>query len=132
LRNTAARDPNEFALTQVLCKPLDTADEVVAHRRHQRGRGEVVAAVPPPEVRDAALGLQDRHVEVQLQAIDALDRQGDMLTEDLRRAACYRHGWLRSSEATRPPSRLERFNDRGWISASSRLDRSRFNRQIYE
>jgi hypothetical protein len=38
-----------------------------------------VATVAPPKVRDASFGLQQRLVEVQIHAVDALDLEIDMI-----------------------------------------------------
>jgi hypothetical protein len=41
-----------------------------------------------PEVPDTTFTLQDRDVEVEVEAVDALDLQGDVLVEYLGDAAC--------------------------------------------
>ena len=44
-----------------------------------------------PEVGDARLSLEDRHVQVEVHPVDALDLQGGVLVENLGHAACYSH-----------------------------------------
>jgi hypothetical protein len=67
---------------------LDGLDEFSRHRGHQRGRGEVEAAVVPEEPGHALLSLKDRDVQVAVHPVDALELQGDVLIENFGDAAC--------------------------------------------
>jgi hypothetical protein len=62
---------------------LDRGQERPTDRLHQGRRRERLPAVPPEERGDPALVLQPRHVRVEVHAVDTLDLQGDVLTQDL-------------------------------------------------
>ena len=54
-----------------------------------------MAAVEAPEMGDALLGLQPGDIEVEVQAIDALELEGDVILEDLSDGSWYGHGGFR-------------------------------------
>jgi hypothetical protein len=67
-----------------------------------------MASVLLEEPSNAARVLQDRYVQTEIEPVDALELELDMVIEDLRNAAWYRHGGLRSSEASKPTVRRRR------------------------
>jgi hypothetical protein len=52
------------------------------------GRQEL-AAVPPEELHNPALGLQSGHIDVEVHLVDPLDRKLHMMAEDIGHALCY-------------------------------------------
>ena len=62
-----------------------------------------MASVVDEEVPDALWGLEDRHVQVQVQPVDALDLQGDVLAQNFRNTTCYCHGGLLVSQVLQGP-----------------------------
>ncbi len=63
--------------------------------------------MPPmvdPEMPDTSRALQDGHVEIQVQPIEGLDLQGDVLPQNFRDGACYRHGGLPISQVLTGPT----------------------------
>ena len=71
---------------------LDGIDEALRHRRHQRRRRHAGAPELAEEVRRAGRPLQHRHVDVQVQPVDALEGQRRVLRQDLGDGSCYLHG----------------------------------------
>ena len=78
-----------YALALRVAFPL--VDQAPRHRRHQRRRRHRMATYLTEEVRHAARALQQRHVDVEIQPVDAFELQRRMLAQYLRGAACYLH-----------------------------------------
>jgi len=60
--------------------------ESLGHRRHQRRRGEPIPPTLAKEPGNPSLGLQDRDHRIQVHAIDPLDLQRHVVTQDLGNA----------------------------------------------
>ena len=71
---------------------LDRVDEPLRDRRHQHRRRHRGAPHLAEEIRGARRSLQHRHVDVQVQPVDALERQRRVLRQDLGDGSCYLHG----------------------------------------
>ena len=76
---------------------IDLLQEGVGHDAHQRRRGHGLLAMETEEASGSFFHLQFRLIDVQVHAINAFDFQGHMILEDVRKAARYTHGWLRST-----------------------------------
>jgi hypothetical protein len=66
---------------------VDRRHERPTHRGHQGRGGKQLAAMGAKEPGDAALGLEARHVRVEVQAVDAFDFQRRVLAQDLTHCA---------------------------------------------
>jgi hypothetical protein len=68
-------------------------DKVPAHRVHE-GRGrQRQSAMSTEELHNSLFGLQPRHIDVEVHAVDPLDRKLHVMTEDIGHALCYHpHG----------------------------------------
>lgn len=67
----------------LLGEVFEFAQERFAHGIHEHGGSEAVAAMGAPEVGHARIGLQARHVDVEVHAVDAFDFEGDVIFEDI-------------------------------------------------
>ena len=76
----------------VVSETLDGIDETLRDRRHQHRRRHAAAPDRAEEIRRARRPLQHRHVDVQVQPVDALERQRRVLRQDLGDGSCYLHG----------------------------------------
>ena len=68
-------------------KRFDRRHERPTHRGHQGRGGKQLAAMGAKEPGDAALGLEPRHIRVEVQAVDAFDFQRRVLAQDLTHRA---------------------------------------------
>ena len=71
---------------------LDRSDEPLRHRRHQGRRRHAAAPNRTEEVRRPGRPLQHRHVDVEVQPVDALEGQRRVFRQDLGDGPCYLHG----------------------------------------
>ena len=76
----------------VVSETLDGVDETLRDRRHQHRRRHAAAPDRAEEIRRARRPLQHRHVDVEVQPVDALERQRRVLRQDLGDGSCYLHG----------------------------------------
>src|SRR5258708_19181523 len=64
-------------------------DKTPAHRAHQRRRWQRLTAMLAEETHNPLLDLQPRHVDVEVHPVDPLDRELDILAENIGYALCY-------------------------------------------
>ena len=72
--------------------PVDRVDEPLRDRRHQHRRRHRGATHLAEEIRCPRRPLQHRHVDVEVQPVDALEGQRRVLRQDLGDGSCYLHG----------------------------------------
>ena len=60
-----------------------------ADRAHQRRRRQRLPAMSPEELHNSLLGLQPRHIDIQVHPVDPLDRKLHVMVEDIGYALCY-------------------------------------------
>src|SRR5262245_56904231 len=83
-----------------------------AHRAHQSRRWQRLATMLPEEAHNSKLGLQSRHIDIEVHPVDPFDRKLHMILEDIGDALCYhapgsgRAGFA-SSEAFDPCGPIE-------------------------
>jgi hypothetical protein len=97
------RDERDLVL---LGKALDGPDEALADGVHQSRRGESVPEMRTEECRHSAFGLKIRYVDVEVEAVNPLDLQGDPVSKDLGDALRYTHSRLRLTRSLGTTSRL--------------------------
>ena len=84
-------------------------DEAPRHRRHQGRRRHRMASYLTEEVRRAGRTLKQRHVDVEIEPIDAFELQRRVLGQYLGGASCYLHPqdsgrWAPHLATLRPPT----------------------------
>src|SRR5262249_22472502 len=63
--------------------------EASGHRAHQGGGWQRLSTMLAKEPHNSLLGLQPRHIDVEVHPVDAFDRKHHMITEDIRDGLCY-------------------------------------------
>jgi hypothetical protein len=81
----------------LLGEALNAGDERLGHRVPESGRGQGVPARGAEEGCDLAFAWQPGLVDVEVRAVDAFDREGQVPTQDFGNSAWYTHGWFGSS-----------------------------------
>ena len=72
-------------------KSFQCRDKAPADRAHQRARWQRLAAVLAEKPHNSLLRLQPRHIDVEVHAVDPLDRKFHMMGKNFRHALCYHH-----------------------------------------
>jgi hypothetical protein len=80
----------------LLREPLDGLDEPLGHRRNHRRGGDRIAEAIAHEAHEAAFGLQQRHIAVEVHSVDAVDLQHDMVSDQVGDILRYRGSWAPS------------------------------------
>jgi len=75
--------------TLLRCESFQRGYETPADRTHQRPRRQRLTTMVAEESHNSQLGLEPRHIDIQVQPIDPLHRKLDMIGENFRHTLCY-------------------------------------------
>ena len=71
------------------CESFQRGHETPADWSHQRPRWQRLTAMVAEESHNSQFGLEPRHVDIEVQPVDSLDRKLHMIGENFRHALCY-------------------------------------------
>lgn len=68
---------------------FERGHETPADRAHQRRRRQRLTAMMAEESHNPELGLEARHIDIEVQPVDPFQRKLDMIGENFRHTLCY-------------------------------------------